>query len=386
MRTNGFFEFLAHFVDLTDPREDRGRNHSLIDMVALALCGTICGADSCADIERFCKAHIEWFERFLELKHGVPSHDTFGRVFSRLDTEEFSGCITAWTKELDLKLEKCCVAIDGKTLRRSHDADEGKPPLHVVSAWENELKICLGQVGVDAKSNEIPAVQELIEPLQLEGAVVTMDAMHCQKKTLRMIGGRKADYVVQVKEYQPKLHARLYDEFERLAENNFEASRLRQHSKTETSHGRRETRTCMVHPAPADLKKLWPGLQTIGIIHRVREPKDRTENSECTVFISSLTTKVRAHVKYLREHWGVENELHYTLDVTFTQDASRIRTGNGPEISAALRCVALSILKSDTTIKDNVRGKRLITGVELRQTSGHDRRVSGRLNMRLPCC
>ena len=232
--------------------------------------GTLCGADSWADIERFAKAHFEWFRQFLGLEHGVPSHDTFGRVFSRLDTDEFSNCITTWIRELNLSLEKCCVAIDGKTLRGSHDAAAGQQPLHVVSAWANELKMCLGQVTVDAKSNEIPAVRELLEILQLKGAVVTMDAMHCQKKTLKMVREQGAGYVVQVKGNQPKLHKRLRDEFDRLSETNFQAKRLRQHSKTEKSRGRRETRTCMVYPAPGDLKGRWPGLQTIGIIHRVR--------------------------------------------------------------------------------------------------------------------
>ena len=370
MRTNGFFEFLTYFVDLTDPRKDRGRNHCLVEMVALALCGTICGADSWADIERFSKAHPGWFRQFLELKNGVPSHDTFGRVFRRLDTDEFLRCITTWIREWNFELEKSCVAIDGKTLRGSHDVAVDQKPLHVVSAWANKVKVCLGQVSVDHKSNEIPAVRELLDLLELEGAVVTMDAMHCQKKTLRMIRARGADYLVQVKDNQPKLHARLRDEFDRLGETNFTAKRLRQHSKTERNRGRRETRTCMVYPAPADVKQLWPDVQTIGIMHRARELKDGTESSESTVFISSLAPKVREHVKYLREHWSIENELHHTLDVTFTEDASRIRKDNGPEISSAFRRLSLSILKQDTTINDNVRGKRLTAGWDLDKLQG----------------
>ena len=370
MRTNGFFEFLAHFVDLTDPRVDRGKNHSLKDLVGLALCGTICGADTWADIERFALNNIEWFRQFLELEYGVPSHDTFSRVFSRLDTEEFGKCIAGWIKEWNLSVEGSTVAIDGKTLRGSHDRANGQGPLHIVNAWANELKICLGQIGVDSKSNEIPAVQQLLEMLELKGAVVTMDAMHCQKKTLRKIRQQHADYVVAVKGNQPKLHDRIRNEFDQHAATNFQANQLRQHSKTERSHGREETRTCMVHPAPADLKKLWPGLQTIGIIHRVRKLNSGRETSESTVFVSSLPARVRDHVKHLRNHWGVENGLHYTLDVTFSEDASRIRKRKGPEISSALRRLALSILKADTTIKDNVRGKRLIAGWNLQKLKG----------------
>ena len=370
MRTNGFFEFLAHFVDLTDPRVDRGKNHSLKDMVGLALCGTICGADSWADIERFALNNIKWFRQFLKLKHGVPSHDTFGRVFSRLDTEEFGECIAAWIKDWNLTVEGSTVAIDGKTLRGSHDRANGQGPLHIVNAWAKELKICIGQLGVDSKSNEIPAVQQLIEMIDLKGAVVTVDAMHCQKKTLRQIRNGKADYVATVKSNQQKLHDRIRSEFDKHAENNFSATRLRQHSKTERSHGRDETRTCMVYPAPADLKKLWPGLQTIGIIHRERTLNSGRETSESSVFISSLPPKVRDHVKHLRNHWSVENGLHHTLDVTFSEDASRIRKGKGPEISSAFRRLAVSILKADTTIKDNVRGKRLIAGWNLDKLKG----------------
>jgi len=336
-------------------------------MVGLALCGTICGADSWADIERFALNNIEWFKQFLELKHGVPSHDTFGRVFSRLDTEEFGKCIAAWIKDWNLSVEGCTVAIDGKTLRGSHDRANGQGPLHIVNAWANKLKICIGQLGVDSKSNEIPAVQQLIEMIDLKGAVVTVDAMHCQKKTLKKIRNGKADYVACVKGNQPTLHDRIRKEFDGHAETNFSATRLRQHTKTERSHGREETRTCMVYPAPADLKKKWPGLQTIGIIHRSRRLNSGRETSESSVFISSLPARVRDHVKHLREHWGVENGLHHTLDVTFSEDASRIRKRNGPEISSALRRLALSILKADTTIKDNVRGKRLVAGWNLQK-------------------
>ena len=362
MRTNGFFEFLAHTIELTDPRVDRGYNYCLKEMVALAICGTICGADSWADIERFARTHQWWFEQFLELERGVPSHDTFGRVFSRLDSDEFYNCVIKWIHELDLSLQGCAVNIDGKTLRGSHDRAADQSPLHIVSAWANELKICIGQRAVDSKSNEIPAVQELLDMLQLEGAVVTMDAMHCQKKTLRKIHEAEADYVVQVKGNQDKLHERLRAEVDRWAEKNFEVPRLRTHSKTERSHGRTESRTCMVHPAPADLKKQWPGLKTIGIIFRERTLSCGKQTSETTVFISSLPSRVRDHVKYLRAHWGVENELHYTLDVTFKEDSSRIRKGSGPEVCAGFRRLALSILKADTTIKDNVRGKRLLAG------------------------
>lgn len=362
MQSNGFFETLANTIELSDPRADRGFNHCLKDMVALTVCGTICGADGWAAIERFAVSHEDWFRRFLPLENGIPSHDTFNRVFARLDTAQFYDCVLNWISELNLSLAGCAVNIDGKTLRGSHDRGEAQEPLHVVSAWANELKICIGQRAVDSKSNEIPAVQELLEMLQLEGAVVTMDAMHCQKKTLRKIELRGADYVVPVKGNQDKLHKRLRDEVDGWTDKNFDVRRLRTHSKTERSHGRTETRTCMVHPAPSDLKKQWPALQTIGIILRERILPDGKQTSESTVFISSLSAKVGRHVELLRKHWGVENELHYTLDVTFREDSSRIRKGSGPQISGGFRRLALSILKSDTSINDNVSGKRQLAG------------------------
>lgn len=362
---NGYFEFLAHFVELTDPRKDRGKNHQLLDMVALALCGTICGANSWADIERFARAHQDWFEQFLSLPQGIPSHDTFGRVFARLDTTQFQQCLGRWVEQLQLQLDGQTVAIDGKTLRGSHDRAAEQEALHIVNAWANQVNFCLGQISVESKANEIPAVRELLEILNLKGAVVTADAMHCQKATAQKIIDQEADYILQVKENQSTLLKAITEEFDRHAETNYSNRRVRQVSTTEQNRGRTETRTCIVAPAPASLKQNWIGLQTIGVIHRVRELADGTQSAELSYFISSLPPKVREHAKHLRNHWRVENSLHHTLDVTFTEDASRIRQGNGPDITAALRRLALSILKADRTIKDNIRGKRLTAGWDL---------------------
>jgi predicted transposase YbfD/YdcC len=367
---NGYFEFLTFFVDLSDPRMDRGNNHQLLDMVALTLCGTIAGANSWADIERFARAHQDWFEEFLDLPCGVPSHDTFGRVFARLDTEEFQQCLGRWVEHLQLQLAGETVAIDGKTLRGSHDRAAGRKALHVVNAWANHVSFCLGQVSVESKANEIPAVRELLEILNLKGAVVTADAMHCQKATARKIIEKGADYVLQVKENQPTLMQAIAEEFDRHAETSYSDRRVRQSTTTEKNRNRHETRTCMVAPAPAALKRVWPGLQTIGLILRQRQLADGTESAELSYFISSLPPKVREHARHVRNHWRVENTLHHTLDVTFTEDASRIRKGNGSEITAVFRRLALSILKSDTTVKDNIRGKRLTAGWNLDKMKG----------------
>lgn len=367
---NGYFDFLTYFVELSDPRRDRGRNHNLLDMVALALCGTIAGANSWADVERFAVAHREWFEQFLELPHGIPAHDTFGRVFARLDTQEFQDCMGRWVAQLQLQLAGKTVAIDGKTIRGSHDRSAGQDALHVVNAWANHVNFCLGQISIDSKANEIPAVRELLDVLSLKGAVVTADAMHCQKATAAKIIEKEADYVLQVKENQPTLHATLAEEFERYTENDYRDKQVRRSTKTERNRTRQETRTCIVAPAPARLKEQWTGIKTIGLMHRVRQMPDGTVSQELSYFISSLPPRVREHERHLRDHWRVENTLHHTLDVTFTEDASRIRRGNGPEITSIFRRLALSILKSDTTIKDNVRGKRLLAGWNLDNLKG----------------
>ena len=257
------------------------------------------------------------------------------------------------------------MAIDGKTLRGSQDRSAGQEALHVVNAWAKQVNFCLGQISVDSRANEISAVRELLDILDLKGAVVTADAMHCQKATAKKIVEKQSDYVLQVKDNQPKLHAVLVEEFERDAANDYQDKQVRRSTKTERNRTRQETRTCIVAPAPAELRHQWSGLKTIGLIHRLREHSDGTESAELSYFISSLPLKVRDHERHLRNHWSVENSLHHTLDVTLTEDASRIRKGNGLEISSVLRRLALSILKSDTTIKDNVQGKRLIAGWNL---------------------
>ncbi len=218
--------------------------------------------------------------------------------------------------------------------------------------------------------HEIPAVQELLQILNLKGAVVTADAMHCQKQTTKIIIDQQADYVIQVKENQRSLLTAIVDQFDKWGEDSFSNKRVRSHTKKEKNRGREETRTCMVGPAPAELKDKFTGLQTIGLIRRERILADGNVQSEISYFISSLAPTVRVHAWHLRNHWTVENTLHHTLDVTFTEDASRIRKGNGPEIVSALRRLALSILKQDTTIKDNVRGKRLTAGWDLTKLQG----------------
>lgn len=352
---------LTHFEDLTDPRIERTKLHSLTDMVAIALCAAICGAEGWADVERFGCMKQDWFARFLELPGGIPSHDTFGRVFSRLDTEEILACLQQWVRQHNLALTEQGIALDGKTLRHSFDTVTGKSALHVVNAWASDLRICLGQVAVDDKSNEITAVPKLLELLELRGAVVTLDAMHCQKETARAIRARGADYVLTVKGNQPTLRDEIQQLFIDYSERDYKVPGLRRYSKSERSHGREERREYYVAPAPQHLRGEWEDLATVGMVYRHREFGDK-ETDEIVFFISSLPPAVKKLAKHLRGHWGIENSLHWVLDVTFTEDASRIRQGNAPEIAAMFRRLALSILQQDTSLKSSIRGKRLQAG------------------------
>jgi predicted transposase YbfD/YdcC len=346
-----------HFENITDPRANRGENHSLIEMIFVTLCATICGADSWTDVERYGKAKCDWLRQFIRLEFGVPSHDTFGRVFSKLDSVEFYAALQSWVADIAGSLKGETVAFDGKTLRGSFDSASGKSALHSVSAWACGLRLTLGLTSVDEKSNEIPAVQELINVLDLEGAVVTADAMHCQRETAKAVIEKKADYILVVKGNQPILENELNDAiFKAFDDDN---PTMRRHRKREINRGREEYREVNVLPCPknSSVFSSWEGIQAIGLIYRSREVNGVVEESS-EAFITSLPCKVRDISKRIREHWGCESSQHHVLDVTFTEDASRIRKGTGPEISSVFRRLALSILQQDTTIKDSIRGKR----------------------------
>lgn len=346
-----------HFEKVTDPRINRGENHSLIEMIFVTLCATICGADTWADIERYGIAKLDWLRKYVTLEFGVPSHDTFGRVFSRLDSIEFYAALQSWTNEIAGSLKGETVAFDGKTLRGSFDSASGKSALHSVSAWACGMRLTLGLTSVDEKSNEIPAVQELLKVLDLDGAVVTADAMHCQKETANAVIKKNADYVLVVKGNQPTLQDELHQAIIAAFDSGDPA--MRRHHKKEINRGRIEYRDVNVLPCPQNSSVFsgWEGINTIGTIYRSREIDGVLEESSET-FITSLPCKVRDITKRIRDHWSCENQQHYVLDVTFSEDSSRIRKGTGPEISSVFRRLALSLLQQDTTLKDSIRGKR----------------------------
>ena len=326
-------------------------------MIFVTLCACLSDADGWVDVERYGKAKLDWLRKFFPFESGIPSHDTFGRVFSKLDAVEFYAALQSWANEVAKTLGGETVAIDGKTLRGSHSRSRGQSALHSVSAWACGLRMCIGLKSVDDKSNEIPAVQELINLLDLKGAVVTADAMHCQTETAKAIIKKEADYILMVKGNQPTLQDALHDAFVDAMEND-DAS-VRRWAKTEKNRGRTEFREVVVRPVPQDSEVFaqWEGIKSIGVIFRTREVNGKYEENLVT-FISSLAPKVRDISRRVREHWGVENQQHHILDVTFSEDASRIRNGNGPEISSVFRRLALNILQKDTTIKDSIRGKR----------------------------
>ena len=346
------------FESLTDPRVARTRDHELFDIMVVSICATIAGSDNWADIERFGNERTDWLRTFLPLKNGIPSHDTFGRVFSRLDPAKLSACVMQWMDDVGREIGKH-IAIDGKTLRGSFDNATKQNPLHLVSAWACEARLTLGQVATDAKSNEITAIPLLLELLDLKGATVTIDAMGCQKEIASKIIECEADYVLALKDNHPTLSQAVEEAFEAALEDGAKPSDLRRHRTEATSRGREECRQYFAMPAPRTLPGFgsWANLMTIVMVVRTTVINGQ-ERGEVCYFLSSLPAKVKNLAKLIRQHWSIENQLHWVLDVTFTEDASRIRKKNAPQTSAILRRLAVSILSQDTSTKDSIRGKR----------------------------
>jgi predicted transposase YbfD/YdcC len=354
----------THFEKLTDPRVNRGQNHNLLEMVFMALTATICGAQGWADVERFAKCKLSWFRQFIDLEHGVPSHDTFGRVFSRLQTGEFLTAMHAWVDAFAGSLRGQGVAIDGKTLRGSFDRAAQQSPLHTITAFACDLRVCLRQMSVDGKSNEIPAVPALLKLMELSGATVTLDAMHCQVQTAQAVLDAQADYILIVKGNQESLHQYLLDQFIEYGEADYRVPGLRKHTTVGKSHGRHERREYyfIKPPAESPALKRWPGVRSIGMVYRCRQQDGKEAHEETAYVISSHPPKAKMLSRHIRGHWGIENRQHWVLDVTFAEDRSRIRQGTSPEIAAAFRRMALNVLQQDTTLKESIRGKRLRAG------------------------
>jgi predicted transposase YbfD/YdcC/predicted DNA-binding protein (UPF0251 family) len=351
-----------HFADLTDPRRREG-TYPLINIVTIALCAVICGADDFVAIARFGRTKREWLSRFLDLSDGVPSHDRFNAILAAIKPEEFEACLLSWIAALHDVTAGKIVAVDGKTLRRSFDKAAGKSAIHMVSAWATTNHVSLGQVTVDEKSNEITAIPKLLKMLEISGSLVTIDAMGCQTEIAQTIVDAEADYVLAVKKNQPTLYDGVSWFFLSKREEDFAGVRVSRHETYEKGHGREETRSYYVCSVPRDLpdRKRWPKLAAVGwtINDTVRDGK---RCYEMRYYILSRKLSAKEFAAAVRGHWSIENSLHWQLDVTFGEDQSRVRKGHADANFSILRRTALSLLKNNKMLKVGVKNKRLNAG------------------------
>lgn len=354
---------LEHFADLPDPRRDQNLRHKLIDIITIAVCALICGAEGYEDMEIFGEAKQAWFATFLELPNGIPSHDTFRRVFIKLKPKEFEKRFLAWVRTAVAQTNGRVVSVDGKTSRGSRQGPT--PAIHMVSAWACENQLVLGQLKTENHSNEITAIPELLHLLALKGCIVTIDAMGCQTAIASQIIEQQGDYVLALKDNHPTLHSAVETLFDQAQATNFTRLPHTFHQTVDGDHGRIETRRCwatnQLDDLDPNLRAAWSGLTSVVKVTATRDLNGKI-STESRYFLTSLAPAATHLLSVVRSHWGIENSLHWVLDVTFREDDCRIRTGHGPENLTVLRHIALNLIKQEKSAKKSVRAKRLKAG------------------------
>jgi predicted transposase YbfD/YdcC len=359
---------VKHFAALPDPRLTRTRRHNLLDILTIALCAVICGAESFTAMEDYGLSKEAWLRTFLELPCGIPSHDTFARVFGRLDPEAFSRCFLSWVQAIQEKTAGEIVSLDGKRLRRSLNKATGNTGVHMVSAWSWHNRLVLGQVRTDDQSNEITAIPQLLAMLDVAGCIVTIDAIGTQKNIAEQIVGQGAHYLLALKRNQPELYEdakahldnwilrQFRDEKDETVEHTF-------HQTRDGEHGRIETRRYWAMPVPdwIDSKHKWAELRSIAVVEAQRT-LDGNTSVHRRYYITSLPADAKRIGHAIRNHWGIENRLHWVLDMSFREDESRVRTSNAPQNLAALRHIALNLIRSEKKQQRSVKRKQLLAG------------------------
>lgn len=356
--------FVQHFEKIKDPRRQAGLRHPLIEVLFIAICAIIAGADDWVAIERYGNAKIEWFKKYLPLKHGIPSHDTFGDVFSVLDSEQFGEAFISWMQMV--ATVSGVIALDGKTIRRSFDKALGQSAIHMVSAWSAENRLILGQVKVDDKSNEITAIPKLLTLLVIKGCLVTIDAMGCQTEIAEQIVKQGGDYLLAVKKNQKHLYEDVAHLFKHAVPANFKEAGFDEARTVDKQHGRLEIRHCQTISDPQWLEYLrsrhnWKQLGSVVKVWTERQVGHHKEHHSRYYLCSKAAPAVDL-LQGTRSHWGVENNVHWVLDVIFDEDGSRVRTGYAQQNLATMRRIAINMLNQEQSRKDSLKGKRQLAG------------------------
>jgi predicted transposase YbfD/YdcC len=360
-----------HFAEIEDPRIERTKEHQLLDIIVIAICAVICGADDWVAVENFGRDKAAWLKTFLDLPNGIPSHDTFRRVFMLLDAEQFQVCFLEWIQAVSRVTHGQVIAVDGKQLRRSHDRRLGQDAIYMVSAWATANHLVLGQRKVDTKSNEITAIPKLLDMLAIGGCIVTIDAIGCQKAIAQKIIDQDGDYVLALKENQGNLYADVQELFAYAHRMRFHKTARdlidhAYHQTVDSEHGRMDIRECWTISDRDYLLYLrnraaWSRLRTLVMVRAERRIGSET-SVEIRYYISSLDYNAQRMLEAVRSHWHIENNLHWVLDVAFREDECRIRKGNGPQNFAVLRHIALSLLTQEKSARCGIKTKRLKAG------------------------